>query len=106
VARFQDPGLVDGWSRGGACEGACGWRATAAFVVAFGGVKLAKNSSSQLKKVCLSSGERFDQSISGSAWRGVAGGLLEFTGRDWKSGRLDRTMGGGGPFAIGGGFVD
>ena len=48
-----------------ACEGVAiaGRRATAASLLVLGGVKLLKNSSSQLKNVVLSSGERFDQSI-------------------------------------------
>jgi len=88
---------------GGACEGAVvmgGCCATAASLTVLVGVKLAKNSSSQLKNMRLSSGERFDQSISVS--REVEGGL-GITTREWKSGRVDRTMGGG-PFVIGGGF--
>ena len=52
--------------------------ATAASLVTLGGVKLEKNSSSQLKNMVLSSGERFDQSISVSD--GVAGDL-EIIGR-------------------------
>jgi len=49
--------------------------------------KFAKNSSSQLKKTSLSSEERFAQSITG-----VACGLFP---RDERSGRVDRTRGGG-----------
>ena len=47
----------------------------------------AKNSSNQLKKTSLSSGERFAQSI-----MGFACGILP---RDGRSGRVDRTRGGG-----------
>lgn len=45
---------------------------------------ISKNSSNQLKKTCLSSGERFLQSIAGLAWA-----------QDGRSGRVDRTTGGG-----------
>ena len=48
---------------------------------------LAKNSSNQLKKTSLSSEERLAQSITGLAW-----GLLPGDGR---SGRVNRTIGGG-----------
>ena len=71
--------LTDDWGRG-ACEEAVvtGRCATAASLAALGGVNLAKNSSSQLKNMFLSSGERFDQSISVSD-DGVSG--LEISGR-------------------------
>lgn len=56
-----------------------------------GGLKLAKNSSSQLKNVCLSSGDRLAQSILSPESTCAAAA----TRRCCISGRVDRTRGGG-----------
>ena len=86
---------------GGACEeSALGGTAS----LTAPGVKLAKNSSSQLKNIRLSSGERLDQSISVSSSSVSDAARLGITEREGKSGRVDRTLGGAGPFVIGGGF--
>lgn len=64
-----------------------------------GGAKFAKNSSSQLKKTCLSSGVRFVQSIVS-----VSGCIVGVTRRGLIPGRVDRTMGGGPPPTAGEGM--
>ena len=61
-----------------------------------GGVKFAKNSSSQLKKTCLSSGVRFVQSI-----LSVSGCIVGVIRRALIPGRVNRIMGGGPPSTAG-----
>lgn len=58
-----------------------------------GGLKFAKNSSSQLKNICLSSGDRLTQSILSPASTGTTVAAR----RCCVSGRVDRTRGGGPP---------
>lgn len=58
-----------------------------------GGLKFAKNSSSQPKNICLSSGDRLAQSILSPASTGTTAAAR----RCCISGRVDRTRGGGPP---------